>query len=108
MLQQPFTGATRSVRCRALAEVRHAPSQLTACRPDQRCGELKTQATIVLYDAAADRVLAEGDTVPVRWNGAPQPHGLDWAMRQRFEEGGRLRHVGAAGNPLSTAEVAAA
>jgi transposase-like protein len=33
-------------RCRTLAETRHAPSQLLACRPDQRCGELRTQATI--------------------------------------------------------------
>jgi GNAT superfamily N-acetyltransferase len=42
----------------------------------------------IVYDRAADRVVAEGDTVPVRWDGRPEPHGVDWAMRQRFEEGG--------------------
>jgi GNAT superfamily N-acetyltransferase len=43
----------------------------------------------ILYDSEADRIVAEGNTVPVRWNGEPQPGGIDWAMRQRFEEGGK-------------------
>jgi GNAT superfamily N-acetyltransferase len=42
----------------------------------------------VVYDAAAGRIVAEGNTVPVRWDGEPQPGGVDWAMRQRFEAGG--------------------
>jgi GNAT superfamily N-acetyltransferase len=42
----------------------------------------------IVYDPAADRVVAEGNTVPVRWGGRPEPGGIDWAMRQRFEEGG--------------------
>ncbi len=42
----------------------------------------------IVYDPAADLVLGEGDTVPVRWGGDPEPGGVDWAMRQHFEEGG--------------------
>jgi GNAT superfamily N-acetyltransferase len=42
----------------------------------------------VLYDPAADRILGEGNTVPVRWDGRPEPGGVDWAMRRRFEDGG--------------------
>jgi GNAT superfamily N-acetyltransferase len=42
----------------------------------------------IVYDAEADRVVAEGNTVPVRWSGEPEPGGVDWAMRQHFEEGG--------------------
>ena len=42
----------------------------------------------IAYDPEADLVLGEGDTVPVRWSGEPEPGGIDWAMRQRFEEGG--------------------
>jgi GNAT superfamily N-acetyltransferase len=42
----------------------------------------------IAYDAAADLVVGEGDTVPVHWSGEPEPGGIDWAMRQRFEEGG--------------------
>jgi GNAT superfamily N-acetyltransferase len=42
----------------------------------------------VVYDSDADRIVAEGNTVPVRWDGEPQPGGVDWAMRQRFDEGG--------------------
>jgi GNAT superfamily N-acetyltransferase len=58
---------------------------------NEHMGRLRTELPefqLVMYDAFADRVLAEGDTVPVRWDGVPQPHGLNWAMRQRFEEGG--------------------
>jgi GNAT superfamily N-acetyltransferase len=42
----------------------------------------------VAYDPDEDVVLGEGDTVPVRWSGEPEPGGVDWALRQRFEEGG--------------------
>jgi GNAT superfamily N-acetyltransferase len=42
----------------------------------------------VAYDPDEDVVLGEGDTVPVRWSGEPEPGGIDWALRQRFEEGG--------------------
>ncbi len=42
----------------------------------------------IAYDTDADVVVGEGDTVPVRWGGEPEPGGIDWAMRQRFEEGG--------------------
>lgn len=35
-----------------------------------------------LYDEDADRVLAEGNTVPVVWDGMPQPGGVDWAIPQ--------------------------
>jgi GNAT superfamily N-acetyltransferase len=42
----------------------------------------------IAYDPDADVVVGEGDTVPVRWGGQPEPGGVDWAMRQRFEEGG--------------------
>lgn len=42
----------------------------------------------VAYDPDEDVVLGEGDTLPVRWSGDPEPGGIDWAMRQRFEEGG--------------------
>jgi GNAT superfamily N-acetyltransferase len=64
----------------------------------------------LLYDSEADRIVAEGNTVPVRWNGEPQPGGIDWAMRQRFEEGGEpttlcavqvMVHPGARGRGLS-------
>jgi GNAT superfamily N-acetyltransferase len=43
---------------------------------------------MILYNPEADRILGEGNTVPVRWDGRPEPRGVDWAMRQRFEEGG--------------------
>ena len=35
-----------------------------------------------LYDDAAGRVLAEGNTVPVVWDGAIEPGGIDWAIPQ--------------------------
>jgi GNAT superfamily N-acetyltransferase len=47
-------------------------------------GEFQT----IAYDTEADVVIGEGDTIPVRWSGEPEPAGIDWAMRQRFEEGG--------------------
>ena len=37
---------------------------------------------LYVYDEAADRVLAEGNTVPVVWDGTPQPRGVDWAIPQ--------------------------
>jgi hypothetical protein len=42
----------------------------------------------IVFDQEADRIVAEGNTVPVSWDGRPEPGGVDWAMRQRFEEGG--------------------
>jgi GNAT superfamily N-acetyltransferase len=42
----------------------------------------------VAYDSEADEVVGEADTVPVRSGGEPERGGVDWAMRQRFEEGG--------------------
>lgn len=42
----------------------------------------------IAYDAEADEVVAQADTVPVRWSGEPEPGGVNWAMQQRFEEGG--------------------
>lgn len=35
-----------------------------------------------LYDDAAGAVLAEGNTVPVVWDGTPERGGVDWAIRQ--------------------------
>lgn len=35
-----------------------------------------------LYDEAADVVLAEGNTVPVVWDGTLEPGGVDWAIPQ--------------------------
>jgi GNAT superfamily N-acetyltransferase len=43
---------------------------------------------VFLYDRGADRLLAEANTVPVRWDGTIEVGGVDWAMLQRFEEGG--------------------
>jgi GNAT superfamily N-acetyltransferase len=43
-----------------------------------RCPEFQ----FCLYDAAAERVLAEGNTVPVVWDGAAEPGGVDWAIPQ--------------------------
>lgn len=37
---------------------------------------------LYLFDEAADRVLAEANTVPVVWGGAAEPGGVDWAIRQ--------------------------
>jgi len=42
----------------------------------------------IAYDPDADLVLGEGDTVPVRWSGEPEPGGIDWALRQQVLEGG--------------------
>ena len=36
---------------------------------------------LYLYDEAADRVLAEANTVPVVWDGTAEPGGVDWAIR---------------------------
>jgi GNAT superfamily N-acetyltransferase len=38
-----------------------------------------------LYDAEEDEVLAEGNTIPVRWV-APDPRGVDWVLESGFEE----------------------
>ncbi len=54
-------------------------------------GKLSTQfpeLQVFLYDPDADRLLAEANTVPVRWDGTIEVGGVDWAMRQCFEEGG--------------------
>ncbi|HSC74068.1 MAG TPA: hypothetical protein VLB89_07870 [Gaiellaceae bacterium] len=40
-----------------------------------------------LYDDGADRVLAEGNTVPVSWDGTLEPGGVDWAIPQVRAEG---------------------
>jgi hypothetical protein len=43
---------------------------------------------VVAWDDELQRVVAEGNTVPVRWPGSPPPGGVDWALTQRYEEAG--------------------
>src|SRR5437870_11599514 len=53
----------------------------------------------VLYDEAAERPLAEGHTIPCRWDGTPErlPRGIDGLLEDAFA----LREAGAAPNTLS-------
>jgi GNAT superfamily N-acetyltransferase len=44
--------------------------------------ERRPEFQFYLFDDEADRVLAEGNTVPVVWDGEPQPGGVDWAIPQ--------------------------
>jgi GNAT superfamily N-acetyltransferase len=50
---------------------------------NERWGDLyarRPEFQIYVYDEAADRVLAEGNTVPVVWDGTLEPGGVDWAI----------------------------
>lgn len=44
--------------------------------------ERRPEFQFYVYDEAADVVLAEGNTVPVVWDGTPVPGGVDWAIPQ--------------------------
>ena len=41
---------------------------------------------VVAWDDELQRVVAEGNTVPVRWPESPPQGGVDWALAQRYEE----------------------
>jgi len=44
------------------------------------------EVQVVAWDDEAGRVVAEGNTVPVRWPDEAPPGGVDWALRERYEE----------------------
>ena len=43
---------------------------------------------VIAWDDEAGDVVGEGNTVPVKWPGEPPPGGVEWSLRQRYEEGG--------------------